>query len=213
MTHSYYSGETSLTNLPGPRPYAGHVTESDDPHLVNVLGAFALVMADAIRHATEAEAGVSGAAPAALIALRQFLAGRSTEDIAQATGLTHSGAVRLIDRLVDGGLVERHPGRDARSLSIVLTAKGRASSRRISQARATAIKTLIEGLSGEDRRALVVIVDALVTTATAQRLSARERGEEPVGWLCRLCDLASCGRPEGHCPAATTARATQPAGP
>jgi hypothetical protein len=98
-------------------------------------------------------------------------------------------------------------------LSIVLTAKGRASSRRISQARATAIKSLIEDLSGEDRRALVVIVDALVSTATVQRLTARERGEEPVGWLCRLCDLTSCGRPEGQCPAATTARARPLAGP
>ena len=101
--------------------YDRRMTEARDPRLINVLAALALALADGIRDATEAAAGMTGAAPSALVALHQFLAGRTTEDLAQATGLTHSGAVRLIDRLVDAGLVERRPGRDGRSLSIVLT--------------------------------------------------------------------------------------------
>ena len=182
------------------------MTESHDPRLINLLGAFALALADAIRDATEAATGMTGAAPAALVALQQFLAGRTTEDLAQATGLTHSGAVRLIDRLVAAGLVERRPGRDGRSLSIVLTAAGRALSGEITAARATAIDAALEGLGGGDRGALLVLVEALITTMTAQRLGARERGDEPAAWLCRLCDFASCGRPAGECPAARAAR-------
>jgi MarR family transcriptional regulator, negative regulator of the multidrug operon emrRAB len=179
------------------------VIESRDPRLINVLGALAMALADGIRDATEAAAGMTGAAPAALMALNQFLAGRPAEDLAQATGLTHSGAVRLIDRLVDAGLVERRPGRDARSLSIVLTPRGRALSRKVTVARAAVIEAALGGFDSDDSRTLLRLTD---TNVTARRLRAPARGEEPTGWLCRLCDLRSCGRPEGECPAANAAQ-------
>ena len=185
------------------------MTESRDRHLVNVLGALALALADAIREATEAAAGMTGAAPAALVALHQFLGGRTTEDLAQATGLTHSGAVRLVDRLAAAGLVERRPGRDGRSLSIVLTAAGRAVSNAVTGARADAVEATLAGLGGDERRTLVPLVDALVTTVTDQRLRRRQQGDEPAGWLCRLCDADACGRPVGECPAANAARPNQ----
>ena len=168
------------------------MTKSRDPHLVNVVGALALALADAMRDATEAAAGMTGAAPAAVVALQQFLRGRTTEDLARATGLTHSGAVRLVDRLVEGGLVERRPGNDARSLAILLTASGRTLSHRITAARADAVASVLEGLRAE------------------QRLDARSRGDEPAGWLCRLCDFVACGRPQGDCPAANAARSAAP---
>jgi MarR family transcriptional regulator, negative regulator of the multidrug operon emrRAB len=183
------------------------VSQSRDPHLTNILGAFALALADRIRDATEAAAEMTGAAPAALVALHQFLAGRTTKDLAQATGLSHSGAVRLIDRLVEDGLVERRPGRDGRSLSIVLTASGRALSQKITVARAAAIEAALEGMGSDDRRALIALVENLITTVTTQRLDARARGDTPTGWLCRLCDFESCGRPHGECPAANAAQA------
>lgn len=182
------------------------MTESRDAHLVNVVGAFALALVDRIRDATEEVAGMSGAAPAALVALRQSLAGRTTEDLAQATGLTHSGAVRLVDRLVDAGLAERRPGRDGRSLSIVLTASGRALSRKITLARASAVEESLDALHADDRRALLGLIDTLVAGVTLQRLDGREHGDEYAGWLCRLCDFASCGRPLGQCPAANAAQ-------
>ena len=151
MIQSYYPRPWSR-NV-GFGTYARPVTKSRDPHLVNVVGALALALADAIRDATEAAAGMTGAAPAAVVALQQFLRGRTTEDLAQATGLTHSGAVRLVDRLVEGGLVERRPGHDGRSLAIVLTASGRALSQKITAARANAVASALEGLRIEERRA------------------------------------------------------------
>ena len=182
------------------------MTESHDARLTNVVGAFALALADAIRNATEAAAGSTGAAPAALVALHQFLAGRTTEDLAQATGLTHSGAVRLVDRLAMAGLVERRPGRDGRSLAIVLTPAGRALSRKVTAARATAIEAALADLDSTNRRTLVALIDTMIATLTAQRLDERERSDEPAAWLCRLCDFAACGRPEGECPAANAAQ-------
>jgi DNA-binding MarR family transcriptional regulator len=176
-----------------------------DEHLANVLGALALALTDRIRDATEAATGLSGAGPAALVALQQFLAGRPTEHLARATGLTHSGAVRLVDRLVADGLAERRAGPDARSVSVALTAKGRAQSRKVTAARARAVETALAPLTAEDRRALLRLTDELVASVTAQRLDARAQGEEPAGWLCRMCDFAACGRPQDQCPAANAA--------
>ena len=187
------------------------MSESDDRRLVNLLGAFGVALADRIREATEAASGLTGAGPAALVALEQFLGGRAAEDLARATGLTHSGAVRLVDRLVDAGLVERRPGRDGRTLSIVLTPKGRRLSRKVTAARSAAVEAVLARVGGNDRRALLALSETLVATETTQRLTARQHGDEPSGWLCRLCDFPACGRPLGLCPAANEARSRLPA--
>ena len=211
MTRSHYrAASDDLKRTPA--PYARPVSVSDDRRLVNVLGAFSVALADRIRQATEAAADVTGSGPAALVALEQFVGGRAAEDLARATGLTHSGAVRLVDRLVDAGLVERRPGRDGRSLSIVLTPRGRTVSRKVTEARAAAVEAVLEGFGDDDRRALLTLSERLVATVTAQRLVARAEGDEPAGWLCRLCDFADCGRPAGQCPAANAARAAIEAG-
>src|SRR4051812_31662731 len=87
----------------------------------NMFGALTLVAADAIRQATEQAANHTAAAPAALVALYEFLDGHSVDDLCQVVGLTPSGAVRLVDRLAADGHVERHTGADRRSVSVVLT--------------------------------------------------------------------------------------------
>lgn len=181
--------------------------KAGDPRLANILGAFAVALADEIREATERAAGMAGAAPAALVALDQFLAGCPTEDLAQVMGLTHSGAVRLVDRLLDAGLVERRSGRDGRSGSIVLTASGRGLSRQVMAARAGAVEAVLAGLGGDASRGLVALTEKLVANLTAVRLRTLASRDEPRGWMCRLCDLDSCRRPQGKCPAANAAQA------
>lgn len=181
------------------------MTESQDPRLVNILGALALALSDRIRETTEASAALVGSAPGALVALDQFLGGATTEDVSQVMGLTHSGAVRLVDRLVAAGLVERNPGRDARSGSIVLTASGRVRSHQVTRARADAIERALAGMSSDDRRGLARLVGSLLTTITEQRLTDRRHGQEPPGWLCRVCDFTACRRSEGDCPSANAA--------
>jgi DNA-binding MarR family transcriptional regulator len=183
------------------------VIESRDPHLANVLGALAVALTDRIRDAVEAASGLTGAAPAALVSLEQFLGGRPMDDLAQAMGLTHSGAVRLVDRLVEARLVERRPGRDRRSLSIALTARGRRVSRAVTDARRAAVEAILADLRVADRLALRSLVDSLAATETRTRLAARAAGQIPPGWFCRLCDPGACGRPDGECPTANTAAA------
>lgn len=178
--------------------------------LANVLGAFALAVSDELEAATEQAAGHTGAGPAALVALSDLLAGRSVDDLRRAVGLTHSGGVRVVDRLVGDGLAERRPGPDGRSVALALTPAGRRLAREVGGARQAALQQVLAVLDEGEQAALSAILDKLVAGVVGRRLEARRAGATPPGgWLCRLCDPAACERSEGRCPAATAAlRAT-----
>lgn len=177
--------------------------------LSNLLGAWALAISDRMAGAVEASAGRGSQAPAALVALDQFADGSTIEELRQVLGLSHSAAVRLIDSLVADGHVRREPAaQDRRSVALTLTASGRTTARRISAARQRAIETTLEGLTNAELRALTRLAERLTADVASLRLGERREGTTPTGgWLCRLCDFQACGRPEGRCPAATSAAA------
>ena len=182
--------------------------ERDLDRLANLLGAWSLAVSDRIAAAAAAAAGRGGQAPAALVALHQFAGGGTIEELRQVLGLTHSAAVRLIDRLVaDGHVARRQSTDDARSVALALTPAGRAAARRVIRARGEAVRTALGGLSAAQRRELSALAERLTADLTTLRLQQRRAGTTPPGgWLCRLCDFAACGRPEGRCPAASQAR-------
>jgi MarR family transcriptional repressor of emrRAB len=181
---------------------------SGEGRLANLVGAWALAVADRLEAATSAAAGRGGQAPAALVALHEFAGGGTIDELSEVLGLTHSAAVRLVDVLVAKGHVARRPvARDRRAVSIVLTASGRAAARRIIRARAQAVEATLDGLTEAQRRSLTTLAERLTGDLTALRLDERRRGSAPSGgWLCRLCDFETCGRPEGKCPAARRAK-------
>ena len=84
----------------------------------NVLGALSLVVADQMSDAVAAAADQSLTAAAALSALEHFADGCSVDRLRRILGLTSSGTVRLVDRLVAAGDVRRREGPDARTTSI-----------------------------------------------------------------------------------------------
>ncbi len=191
---------------PQPQTYARGVTNADDARLANLLGALTLALGDRMRESTEAAAAHTDAAPAALVALSQSLGGGSIDRLRSAVGLTPSGAVRLVDRLVADGLVERRPAADRRAVSLVLTRSGRQAARRVRSARARSLAEPLAALSVAERATLTRLSEKLVRGVVAERLDGRERGDPPAGgWLCRMCDFAACGRADGRCPAASTA--------
>jgi MarR family transcriptional repressor of emrRAB len=159
-----------------------------------------------MRERCEAAARHTAAAPAALVALHEFLGGGSVDDLRRTTGLTHSGAVRLVDRMVEEGYIERRPGADGRSVSLVLTPTGRRAARRVLAARARALDGVLAGLSETERATLTRFTEKMLRAITLERLAERQRGAPPAGgWMCRLCDLDACGRDRGTCPAAAAA--------
>src|SRR3954469_13178902 len=85
------------------------------------FGALVLAVGDRVRESIEAVAGQGAAGPAALAARDGLAGGGSIDSLRRILGITHSGAVRLVDRLAAAGLVERRIGADARAVSIHLT--------------------------------------------------------------------------------------------
>jgi MarR family transcriptional regulator, negative regulator of the multidrug operon emrRAB len=177
-----------------------------DARLANLLGTLATGITDAISESTIAAADLDGAAPAALIALLDFVPSGSVLALSQVVGLTHSGAVRLVDRLVADGLVTRGSSRDGRARSITLTASGTKLARRVRVARDRVVSRAIEQLTDNDRATLTTLCERLITDVTRHRLEQRRDGDTPAGGaLCRMCDFRACGREKGNCPAAEAA--------
>jgi len=165
----------------------------------NVLGALALVIADQTSAAIAAAAGHTGTAAAALSALDQFLDQPTIDRLRQVLGLTPSGAVRLVDRLAEAGLVSRGPGTDGRSLALTLTPAGRRTARRIGRARTKLLRGYLDDLSPAERETLHGLLGRVMAAVVARK--------DGGAWTCRLCDLTACGRRAGECPAANAAAA------
>lgn len=164
-----------------------------------MLGALALVLTDQMAAGAATGAGESGAAAAALSALHEFLDGATLDRLRRVLGLTHSGAVRLVNRLAADGLVERGPGADGRSRSVTLTPAGRQAAARVAGARAAVLERALRDLAPEQRATLHELL--------GQVMAGVVRDKEGGAWICRLCDLPACGRDEGHCPTAKAAAA------
>jgi MarR family transcriptional repressor of emrRAB len=113
-----------------------------------------LAVVDRLRAATETAAGHAGSGPAALAALSTYLEGEPIDQLARSLGLSHSAAVRLVDRLEKSGFVKRRPGVDGRSVSVAMTPPGRRAGRKILDARHRAIAEVLESLSASEQRTL-----------------------------------------------------------
>jgi MarR family transcriptional regulator, negative regulator of the multidrug operon emrRAB len=162
----------------------------------NLLGATALALADRMRATVDSASDVSGEAAAALAVIAQQPRG-TVEDLRQAIGRSQPATVRIVDRLVEHGLVERRPGDRGPALALVVTARGRRQARAIVAARD---RVLAEALQGLDRRTAAALESAL--THLLVRLS-----ELPDGLsVCRLCDKGPC-RGSGDCPLASALEA------
>jgi DNA-binding MarR family transcriptional regulator len=164
----------------------------------NLLGALALAITDRTSAAVGESLGQSESAAVALSALYHFLDEPSVDLLRQVLGLTPSGTVRLIDRLEAAGYVTRHPGADARSVVLRLTASGRRAAERVTTARAEVLEDALSGLAPKERE----ILDRLISRV----LTGMIRPPGAVRWTCRLCDTTACGRETGDCPVANTAR-------
>lgn len=183
------------------------MSPSTPDRTANLLGALALATADRLHQVTEEVAGHRAAAPAALVALHEFLDGGTVGELRSVVGLTPSGAVRLADRLEADGYVRRRRGEDGRSVQLHLTPRGRRLARRVIEARTRALLGLVDDLDDGDRQHLTKLLERLLERTTVSRLAERSAGDEPSGgWLCRLCDLSACGRDTGDCPTANAAQ-------
>lgn len=163
-----------------------------------MFGALALVVADQLADATSAAAGRADSAPAALAALLHFLDRPTVDLLRRVLGLTSSGTVRLVDRLVESGYVERQDGADHRSTAVVLTQSGRAAAEQVCRSRAEVLDRALAVLSDAERAEFDVLIGKMIVGLM--------RGPGAVRWGCRLCDTGICRGSPGGCPVGNAAR-------
>ncbi|MFO1059214.1 MAG: MarR family transcriptional regulator [Dongiaceae bacterium] len=160
-----------------------------DARTGNLLGALALALTDAMTAATEHGARHGAAAPAALVCIHNY-PGLSIERLRTILQLSHSGTVRLVDRLVADRLVERAAGPDQRSVALRLTPAGATAVAAVLAERRRVLDEALHGLDAGERGALVPLLEKLLARTSAGRRSADH--------ICRLCDDAACPLPQ--CP-------------
>ena len=176
------------------------------PRLENLLASLSLNLADDAAAALEHVSGLTGSATAGLLALDEFLNRTHIGRLADALGLTHSGAVRLVSQLEVEGLAVRSVGADRRRVEVELTARGRRCARAARSARDAVVREATSGLDEDEAATLEALLAKLVAARVAWRLADRRAGKS-TAWWCRTCDFTACGRDEGRCPAQVTAQA------
>lgn len=151
-------------------------------HTGNVVVAFALAVQDRM----DAALGTVGLDARELAALTLIAAadGSPVDWLCSRVGLTHSGTVRLVDRLTARGLLERGPA-SGRRVPLHLTGDGRALLDDWSTIRDRAAEELLAAVPGEQRSRLVA--------ALARTLEAAPRVRREADATCRACTWPACG--------------------
>jgi MarR family transcriptional regulator, negative regulator of the multidrug operon emrRAB len=150
---------------------------------INLLGALSQAVTDRVRAVVESEVGHSGETPAALTLIGHE-PGLSIDVLCKILNLSHSGAVRLIDRLQSDGLVERRKGTDGRAVALFLTETGETLRVDILKRREAALMPILAVLSVQDQKRLTALLEKL--------LSKLPQTETEAFSICRLCDEGVC---------------------
>lgn len=160
-----------------------------DPRSCNLLGAFIISAHDRLMQQVSDEIGMAGQAAAALVTVKHN-PGRNVDFLSGTLLLSHSGCVRLVDKLCDADLLERRQGADRRVVALYLTAAGERRTNDILEARRASLETLLEPLTETQQRQLTRLLEVMLANQTTCRADADT--------MCRLCEERVC--PQKLCP-------------
>jgi MarR family transcriptional regulator, negative regulator of the multidrug operon emrRAB len=149
----------------------------------NLLGVVGLAVADRIEAAARDILSHAGETPAALVVIG-YGTGPSNDQMRRVLGLSHPGTVRLIDRLVADGLVERREARDKRAIALYLTKRGKALREELLKERLASIRQLLAPLTAAEQETLAALLHKM--------LSSMETTDFERRTLCRMCDNRVC---------------------
>ena len=156
----------------------------DQERLLNTFGALALATSDAIRRSAQTDVAHGGETAAALN-LIGHAPGLHIDELASGLSLSHPGTVRLVDRLVADGLIERRvAAADRRAVELHLTRAGTRLRRTMLGGRRTATAELLAPLTARERAELEAIAIKL--------LRANVQTEADALGTCRFCDERAC---------------------
>ena len=149
----------------------------------NLLGVVGLAVADRIGDAARDILRHGGETPAALVVIG-YGSGPSNDQLRRILGLSHPGTVRLVDRLVADGLVERREGRDRRAIALYLSERGMTLREELLKGRLAAMRSLLAPLTDTEQEVFAALLHKM--------LSSMETTETERRTLCRLCDSRVC---------------------
>jgi DNA-binding MarR family transcriptional regulator len=154
-------------------------------NVANLLGALAALLSDEV---ADAVARDRSSVESTALSLLVKNPGASVEELRGPLELSHSGCVRLVDRLESLGYVERRSGKDARAVALVLTRKGRESAAASTARRQEVLVGALAALSPGEQQTLGALVTKVLDRAVVVPRTAMR--------TCRLCDYDA----SEHCP-------------
>ena len=149
----------------------------------NLLGVVGLAVADRIEESAREILKHVGETPAALVVIGYDL-GPTNDQLRTVLGLSHSGTVRLVDRLVKDGLVVRRQGSSKREIALYPTKKGKLLREQILAERLNSIRPLLDPLTNQERETLDQLLHKVLASMETTDMERRT--------LCRLCDNRVC---------------------
>lgn len=152
-------------------------------YTANMLGVVGLAVADRIAENAREILQRAGETPAALVVIGYGL-GPSNDQLRHILGLSHPGTVRLVDRLVADGLVERREGRDKRAIALYVSKRGKAVREELLKGRLGVIRPLLAPLTGDEQKTFGALLHKMLSSMDTSEVERRT--------LCRLCDDRVC---------------------
>lgn len=160
-----------------------------NPSLANLLGAAAVAVRDRIDESLKQAAGLQGKSPAAVLTIGTR-PGRPIKHLSRSLDLSHSGTVRLVDRLETRGWVIRRASPDRREVHLELAEGGEHLFEELLAARRAALRELLDPVPAPEREPLERALAALLAGLPSSR--------EEAWQICRLCEHRACRG--GNCP-------------
>ena len=150
-------------------------------NVANLVGSMAVLLSDEMADAASRDH--SPTASAAILLLHKY-PGSSVEELRGPLALSHSGCVRLVDRLEGEGHVERRFATDARAVAISLTRKGREAAALARSRREEVLLGAISTLTRDEQDMLGALATKLLDRNVVVPRTAMR--------TCRLCDYDAC---------------------
>ena len=158
---------------------------------LNLIGTLALKIHDLQMNAAVDVSGMSPTACACLISLAHQDTPQTISDIAAICNLSHSAAVRLVEKLETLGYLHKTALKsDGRKVHICLTSDGYEMRDTILKARRLAIEPALSKFSKSDWKVIEWAAGFILSDMTDSRLESEQ--------ICRLCDVDACGG--SNCP-------------
>jgi DNA-binding MarR family transcriptional regulator len=151
-------------------------------HTGNVVTAWLMLTHDRLTQAA-AQAGV-GLRELSALTLIETHPGMTADWLRSRVGLSQPGTVRLIDRLVTEGLVQRSP-RQGRTVGLAVTTAGQRLLRDWLERRQGALDGATHGFSPGEVR--------MLTDLLARAIEGTQRARPEADATCGTCDWPACG--------------------